>query len=317
MCALAGVLLAGAVHAQVTDPAPAPAAASTATPQQAGDPLASRVGKLESQITDLQVMIGTLESLLREKPSATLQHETPPAQATESSLGARVDALETQIGALTNQLEQIGRQLTSIEARLAGDAPDAFTPPQDEPAAQPPGFRQGLAPTAPWATASSGAQQVNPRARWYGPRPSAGAPGDPSSSERTAALPAGEAAALYQQAYGALMGENYPAAEAAFRQFLALYPNDALAGNAQYWLGETYFARGDYKGAADAYLKGYKNHGRSDKAPDALLKLAMSLAALGEKQEACSTFSELDAKYPKAPEAVREQAKAERARAGC
>jgi tol-pal system protein YbgF len=130
-------------------------------------------------------------------------------------------------------------------------------------------------------------------------------------------LPPSEATALYQEAYGALLGENYAAAEAAFRQFLARYPNDKLAANAQYWLGETYFARGDYKGAAHAYLKGYKNHASNDKAPDALLKLAMSLAALGQKQEACSTFGELDAKYPKAPEAVREQAKAERARAGC
>ncbi|MEZ0277794.1 MAG: tetratricopeptide repeat protein [Methylibium sp.] len=76
-------------------------------------------------------------------------------------------------------------------------------------------------------------------------------------------------------------------------------------------------ARGDYKGAADAYLKGYKTYQKSDKAPDTLLKLGMSLAALGQKQEACSTFGELDAKYPKAPEAVRAQAKSERARAGC
>ena len=56
---------------------------------------------------------------------------------------------------------------------------------------------------------------------------------------------------------------------------------------------------------------------KSEKASDTLLKLAMSLAALGEKDEACSTFGELDAKYPNAPEAVRDQAKSERARAGC
>jgi tol-pal system protein YbgF len=311
MCALAGVLLAGAVHAQVADPAPAPAAASAATPQQADNSVAGRVGKLEGQIADLQVMIGTLESLLREKPSATLQHETPPAQAADGNLGTRVDALETQIGALTNQLEQIGRQLTSIEARLAADDAPPM-PPEDGSEDVPPSFRQGLAPISPWETASSGPEQNNPRARWYGQRP-----GETPSHERTAALPAGDAQALYQEAYGALLGENYAAAEGKFRQFLELYPNGKLTGNAQYWLGETYFARGDYKAAAEAYLKGYKTYGKSDKAPDTLLKLAMSLAALGQKQEACSTFGELDAKYPKAPEAVREQAKVERARAGC
>ncbi len=323
-CALAAVLLGGLspAQAQGTDAAaPAVAAAASpapATPQQGSDSVASRVGRLEGQIADLQVMIGTLELLLREKPGATLQHETPSSPAADGNLGPRVDALETQIGALANQLERIGRQLASIEARLA-DAPQTSTPPQDEPDHVPPGFRQGLAPISPWETASSEPEQENPRARWYGPPPGAGSSeGGPSSGagaqERTAALPAGDAGSLYRQAYGDLQ-QDYRAAEAAFRQFLALYPNDTLAGNAQYWLGETHFARGDYKGAADAYLKGYKAYQKSEKAPDTLLKLGMSLAALGQKQEACSTFGELDAKYPKAPEACARPGQ-ERARQG-
>ena len=333
-CALAAALLAGLApaetRAQATDPTPRqaapPAAAATASPpaatsQQGSEAVASRVGKLEGQIADLQVMIGTLESLLREKPGATLQHETPPSAAAEGNLGPRVDALETQIGALANQLERIGRQLASIETRLT-DAPHSLTPPHAEPEDVPPGFRQGLAPISPWETASPEPKLDTPRARWYGPPPGAGSTEAGTSAgagaqERTAALPAGDAATLYRQAYGDLLQQDYPASEAAFRQFLALYPNDKLAGNAQYWLGETHFARGDYRSAADAYLKGYKTHQKSDKAPDTLLKLGMSLAALGQKHEACSTFGELDAKYPKAPEALRDQARAERAKAGC
>ena len=319
---VAAVLLAGLSTAQAQSPGTAaPAATTAASPapatQQGDEAVTNRVGKLESQIADLQVMIGTLESLLREKPGATLQQETPASPAADGNLAPRVDALETQIGALANQLERIARQLASIEARLT-DAPQSLTPPQDEPDHVPPGFKQGLAPIFPWETAASEPEQSNPRARWYGPRPGAGATEAPTGSrERTAAIPAGDAANLYRQAYGDLLQQDYPAAETAFRQFLALYPNDTLAGNAQYWLGETHYARGDYKSAADAYLKGYKTYGKSEKAPDTLLKLGMSLAALGQKQEACSTFGELDAKYPKAPEAVRDQARAERAKAGC
>lgn len=313
LCALAASLLAAALlawlpgsaaHAQGTDAA---ASAAPATPPQAADPLAGRVGKLEGQISDLQVMIGTLESLLRETPSATLQHETAPAPAADSALAPRVEALETQIGALTSQLERIGKQLASIEAKLDGATP------QDEPEDDAPqGLRQGLAPIAPWATASTASEQAAPGARWYGPPP-----GEPSPQQRIASASRNDAETLYQQAYGNLLEENYPAAEAAFRQFLEAHPNDKLAGNAQFWLGETYFARGDFKGAADAFLKGYQTYGKSEKAPDALLKLAMSLSALGEKQEACSTFGELEAKYPTAPQAVRDQARAARAKAGC
>jgi TolA-binding protein len=240
-CALAAVLLGGLSPAQARTDAAAPTVAAAAspppaTPQQGSDSVASRVGRLEGQIADLQVMIGTLESLLREKPGATLQHETPSSPAADGNLGPRVDALETQIGALANQ------QLASIEARLA-DAPQTSTSPQDEPDHVPAGFRQGLAPISPWETASSEPEQENPRARWYGPPPGAGSSeGGPSSGagaqESTAALPAGDAGSLYRQAYGDLQ-QDYRATEAACRQFLALYPNDTLAGNAQYWLGET------------------------------------------------------------------------------
>ena len=110
---------------------------------------------------------------------------------------------------------------------------------------------------------------------------------------------------------------DYGAAETAFRQLIASYPNDPLAGSAQYWIGESYYVRGQYKNAADAFLKGYKKYKASDKAPDTLLKLGMSLAELGQKDAACSTFGELAAKYPQAPEHILDQAKGERKKAGC
>ena len=75
--------------------------------------------------------------------------------------------------------------------------------------------------------------------------------------------------------------------------------------------------RGQYKNAADAFLKGYKKYKSGEKAPDTLLKLGMSLAELGQKDAACSTFNELGAKYPEAPEHIRDEAKAQRKQAGC
>ena len=56
--------------------------------------------------------------------------------------------------------------------------------------------------------------------------------------------------------------------------------------------------RGQYKNAADAFLKGYKKYKSGDKAPDTLLKLGMSLAELGQKDAACSTFERAQHQIP-------------------
>lgn len=98
---------------------------------------------------------------------------------------------------------------------------------------------------------------------------------------------------------------------------LALVPNDPLAGDAQYCLGETYYTRGQYKDAAGAFLEGYKTYGSSREAPDSLLKLGMALAQLGQKHEAGSTFGKLDRKFPQAPGYIYDTAKSESRKLGC
>jgi tol-pal system protein YbgF len=113
------------------------------------------------------------------------------------------------------------------------------------------------------------------------------------------------------------MQRDYGAAQAAFEDFLSRYPNDSLAGNAQYWLGEAHFVRGEYKDAAGAFLKGYQNYAGNARAADSLLKLAMSLDRLGQTDAACSSFAELSTRFPNAPENVRSRAKSERTRIGC
>jgi tol-pal system protein YbgF len=116
---------------------------------------------------------------------------------------------------------------------------------------------------------------------------------------------------------GYLMQRDYGAAQAAFEDFLNLYPKDSLAGNAQYWLGEAHFVRGEYTAAAGAFLKGYQNYAGNARAADSLLKLAMSLDRLGQKDAACSSYSELNTRFPDAPENVKTRAKSERQRISC
>src|SRR5690606_34306974 len=130
----------------------------------------------------------------------------------------------------------------------------------------------------------------------------------------TPGLGGGDPKQAYEAAYGYLLQQNYSAAESAFEDFLKRYPEDALAGNAQYWLGESLYVRGQYKAAASAFLKGYQTYQRSAKAPDSLLKLAMSLDRLGQKDAACSSFEELNSRFPNAPSHVKTRAQTERQR---
>ena len=135
----------------------------------------------------------------------------------------------------------------------------------------------------------------------------------PSAGE----LPAGSASAQYNAAFGLLKQADYPAAEEALKTFVAQHPKDALAGSAQYWLGETYYTRGRYAEAASAFAEGYKNYPRGTKAADDLLKLGMSLARANQKQNACVAFAQLDHDFPNPGSSIKEHSLAEKKRLGC
>jgi tol-pal system protein YbgF len=122
--------------------------------------------------------------------------------------------------------------------------------------------------------------------------------------------------ALYEKSNESLLRRQFGDAEAGFRTFLDKYPDHNLAGNAQYWLGETFYAQADYRQAAQAFLKGYQQYPKSRRAADSLLKLGISLNKLGQKDKACAVLGTVGSEYPKAVEA-RKRAQAEASRAGC
>ncbi len=74
---------------------------------------------------------------------------------------------------------------------------------------------------------------------------------------------------------------DYDTAEIALREFVDTNPNHELAGNAQYWYGETFRVRQLYQDAATAYLDGYQKYPKSSKAPVNLLKLGVMLVQIG------------------------------------
>jgi len=131
------------------------------------------------------------------------------------------------------------------------------------------------------------------------------------------ALPEGTPQDQYDYAFDILRRADYARAERALRLFLEQNGTDVLAGNAQYWLGETFYVRGDFEQAAVEFLSGYQTYPESTKAPDNLLKLGLSMARLGQTDGACTALSRLATEYPSANDTIRRRAQTERSRLNC
>ena len=106
-------------------------------------------------------------------------------------------------------------------------------------------------------------------------------------------------------------------AEIAFQQILKQYPNDKLAGNAQYWLGDIYFKQGNYDKAKVAFKNGYEKYHNGNKAPDSLFKLGLVFKAQKENKKACIVLSSFGAEFPKANADLAKNVKKEAAKLGC
>jgi tol-pal system protein YbgF len=152
-------------------------------------------------------------------------------------------------------------------------------------------------------------------------QPDSGGGGNDLVPEKVETVALGNAAsadpeAAYERSYESLLRRQFNDAEVGFRGFLEQHRDHSLAGNAQYWLGETYYVQGDYKQAAQAFLSGYRDFPKSRKAADSLLKLGLSLNRLGQKEQACAAYMQVGSQFPKAAEA-RKRAQSEIKRAGC
>jgi tol-pal system protein YbgF len=110
---------------------------------------------------------------------------------------------------------------------------------------------------------------------------------------------------------------DYETAELALREFVDKNPKHELAGNAQYWYGETFRVRQLYQDAATAYLDGYQKYPKSNKAPVNLLKLGVMLVQIGEKKQGCSMILGVKDQYPKANQSVIQKAEYEKKKFNC
>jgi len=125
------------------------------------------------------------------------------------------------------------------------------------------------------------------------------------------------ASATYDNAFSMVKNRQYKAAQSEFEVFLRDHPEHALAGNAKYWLGETHYVRGNFETAARIFAEGYQSYPTGSKAGDNLLKLGLSLDALGKREDACVALKQLKKENPAGGAPVTRRADQEMSRLGC
>jgi len=270
--------------------------------QSALDPyvLNDRLNRLEEQIFELRNGAGDSRAR-RLQPK---NFDADPASA--EGLSLRIGNIEEQMRALNGKIEETSfqiRQLTEKFTRFSEDVEFRF---QD----------MKTSSRSKGKKRSRKTVNKNLKTKSLGTIP-AGSTNVKTAKLSKARSSLGSPRSDYNRAFALLKKRKYGDAEVEFKSFLKRYPKSALGGNAQYWLGETYFARTKHKLAADAFLRGYTRYRTSAKAPDSLLKLGITLAKLGQKEAACSAFNEMNVEFPRAPRNTRDRVQAERLRAGC
>lgn len=268
-----------------------------------GQTVKKRLGILEKQLKAVQRKVFARGSKF---PQATAEQvgrqqstqSSPSGSAQLADMEARISQIETQLRQLTGRVEESNFQFSNLKQQMDTMARDYE-------------FRLGeLEKRALNNVGLPGVSQVNPLFPQSSPTPEVTKP------EAAALLPEGTPEKQYSYAQKLVTKGQYAQAEIALKEFLKLHPEVKLAGNAQYWLGQTYYVRKMYTKATRAFLEGYNTYPESIKAPAFLLKIGMSLNAMGEKVDACDAFKELASRYPNSLE-NKNKRPAEEKRAGC
>jgi TolA-binding protein len=185
--------------------------------------------------------------------------------------------------------KQIGDLAFKLGQGAPGGAPQGGAPPPDMSAPPPP---SGMSPGMDLGTA----------------RPQQAAP-SVLTTHRTAEL-------ALKQGSAALARRDYPSAEAAAREVLAV-GRGPHGPDAQYLLARAQIGQHDYKAAAASFYAVYKASPKSPRGAEGLIGVANSLVGLNDTADACQAVAKFNAEFPRPEPGLRAQASSVRKRAGC
>src|SRR5262245_28726123 len=260
-------------------------------------------GRLAAVTTELYTVTTELATLRRET-----EQQAARAEQNLAATAGRVDTVNGELQAISERLAAVTGQLQELTARLAAAAPGE-RPPLPAPTAA------GSAPEAGTPAATPPAPGPSPGAAPIPlPAPAPTQSGEPAPDTRAAAV---DPQGLYNAGYTDYGRGNYALAIGAFREFIRRYPGDEMAGNAQYWIAESYlglahrYANGGeterasaaFDQAVEAFQAVGQRYPRSDKAPAAVFREAGIYFERGQPERGRARLEYLVERFPAAPEA--------------
>lgn len=233
---------------------------STLSPTE--DPVALRMQDLEARVI-------RMERVLENQSLVELSSEVERLRAETTSLRGEIETLRYETEQSDSRQRElyvdVDRRLQSLESAGAR----TFEPPPSTPSFGAPA--PGVAGAG--ASAAAGSAVTPPR-------------------------PTGSDQQNYQAAFDLISARKYEEAGAAFERFLEQFPTSPLADNAQYWLAETHYVRGQFAEALPAFRKVLEQYPQSAKLPDALLKVGYSQIELGDRNAARTSLQEVMRQFP-------------------
>jgi len=265
--------------------------------------LGSEVRKLRSELAELRVAQEvTGRDLARVGPQIeALDVRTSETQATVRTMSGelqrfykRADAVDTAVGETRARVESL------TQAPPAPPSPGSPPAPPPTPSAiaavERPRVPAVPSPAVPPSQAAAPAPLV-PQAV-----PAESMPPIQPQVAPPAALRAGNPEQEYNAALATFRSREHGQAVLDFIDFIAKYPKHPLAGNAQYWIGEAYWAQRDYRQALVEFEK-VSEYGPG-KAPDALVKIGLCHARLRDASRAEQAWQRVIREYPKSEAAA-------------
>ena len=286
---------------------------------------------------ELMNRINRLENDVETLSRSVYRGETPPPisvvrQPDTAASEVRFQQLETDMRTLTGRMEEQSYQIRQLQEQMEKFMADVTIRLNDLEGARngasigtnnsanlPINGNAGTPPSSSSSNIGINTQDKDTY-QWSsgsGQRSDAGTPPMPNAANNNDLVNTPSAENLYQSAFAQLKSENYDAAQKQFEEFLERYPEDNLAGNAQYWLGETYYVRSNYEQAAKTFAAAYKKYPDNAKAPDNILKMGMSLAGMGRTDDACVALGQVESKYAAEAPSVMARAQKEMENLGC
>jgi tol-pal system protein YbgF len=255
-----------------------------------------------------KAQMAQMEKTLDEKLTA-LDADRQPLRKNQAEVGAQLDRIELELGRLSGQLEEASAMYTRNGERISEIQQN-----QMESMLEVRKNVEDLQRALNVMAGHLGLQElaVSPKPSTPKEKQADKAKSSSGNVQTAKKEPAANAEEHYDNALKLFRSGQYDGARDEFKSYLERYPKTDLADNAQFWLGECYYAEKSYGEAIAAYEKTIKEYPKSDKVSSAMLKQGMAFLELGDNTAGKILLKKVVKEYPSSNQAKIAQSKLNR-----